>query len=220
MDKGVSEEKEKEDEVLDGLPDGDDGWEYIEKAEENEESDEEDTPVVGEESEDEGVSDEDDAASEEVESGNVEGDDETVTDGEIPSKIREIEDAVVNGATEYEISGLVDEVGSEIRKNHVIAFVNDAETDVPDSFSPGDIWGEPEDRFVNLGWVNEEGEITAQGASVLCYASDVIADNNGLEVALVGYLNSEGVDDFFKKALRRGPDEGDDDGGLIDGLLG
>lgn len=158
-----------------------------------------------------------------VETKETEENDGQETDGEADTpKIRDIEEAVMDGASEYEISELVNAVGSEIRKNHVIAFVRKAEDELPgDGFSPGKDWGEEaQDRFVELGWINDDAEMTAQGASVLGHASDIISQNNGLEVALVGYLNSEGVEAFFEKALHRGPDETEDDGGFIGGLLG
>lgn len=229
MDKGVSEEKqEKGDEVLDGLPDGDDGWEYLERAEEesdgNSESEQDKDATVGQ-----AVSEDEEVDTEAEEDEGLDTRKEEEDEGEQQSggletnpETEEEEEAILDGASEYEVSELVSTVGSEIRKNHVIAFVKRAEDGLSGNvFSPGDRWGrEAEDRFVELGWLNEDAEITAQGAAVLGYAGDVISQNNGLEVALVGYLNSEGVENFYENALRRGPDEADDDDGLIGGLLG
>jgi hypothetical protein len=149
---------------------------------------------------------------------------EVEIDGPESSDIRSLEEAALNGNVR-ELSDALEEVKSEVRKGHIITFVRDTADSVSGSFAPGDSWGETTDEYygalTELGWVRD-GKLTAIGASILSYSGNIINDA-GDEAALVGYLNSVGVDVFLKEALRHGPDdadEGDGGDGFLGGLLG
>ena len=127
--------------------------------------------------------------------------------------------AVAENAPGYEVERAVAEADLELVKGDVVGFVRKTEEDVSGAaFVPGEDWDGVDDGFSELGWI-EDDELTAVGASLLAYAGDVI-DEAGDQAALIGYLNSVGVDIFVKEALQRGPDDEGDGDGFIGGLLG
>jgi hypothetical protein len=199
MGEEAATEGSEDEELLNELPEGDDGWEYIEGATETE------TEV-----------------SEKTEEGDEEtqGEKEDVQDGDegSPASVRELERAVRDG-DEYGVEQAFAEAEFEVTKGDVAAFVRKTEEDVTKTaFVPGDVWGKGDSLFSELGWV-EGGELTAVGASVLAYAGDVI-DGARDDAVLVGYLNSVGVDVFLREAVIHGPDDEEDEDGVIGGFLG
>jgi hypothetical protein len=260
MDREITEDTEEE-EVLDDLPNGDDGWEYLEKDNQDDESEER---MAGEldtkdSAEEEILSSETAESSSSIQEVKIPEDpedtesikkstdpDEITEDGvsevgegtaevsewsrttvlseeRTPPEILSLEKAVAGGASEYEVLEAISEAKPDIRKSDILSFVRGTDEELPGFFSPGDSWGgNSEERFVELGWINEDRKVTAQGASVLAHASDVVRDGDGTQATLVGYLNSEGIDSFFNEALRRGPDDANDndESGFLDSLLG
>lgn len=196
------EESQEMDGIMDELPEGDEGWEYIDKGVDNskaestfEESSEEDFSENELETEEE--FDEDELTKNGFSENELEPEEEEESDDE------ESDD---------------DEI--EPTKTTVTEFVRRADSKITSSFSEGDVWkgGEQDRRFVELGWIREDGTLTERGASILCYASDIVTEAGGEEAAIAGYLNSQGVKEYIQNAVERGPDEGDD--GLLGGFLG
>lgn len=175
-------------ELLDELPEGDEGWEYVREG-------------------DTGVTED---STHENDDGEKDGEDGV-------SAMVVLERAARNGASRYEAKEAVKDVGVAFGKGDVIGFVREADGVAGSSFSEGDVW-EGDDGYAEFGWV-ENGEITAFGASVLAQTRDLV-DEAGDEAALVGYLNSKGVETFLVEAVERGPDDEEDSDGFIGGLFG
>ena len=203
--------------VLDGLPDGSEGWGYIEQASER--------------SDDGGTKDGDDVRDAETESDTGEGavtdpgaETDEGTDTEETPNTELLEKAASSDVSKHEVSEALDRADLPLGKGTVTAFVRECNSRVTGgSFAPGEGWkssiGDEHEEFVEIGWIEDDGSLTAQGASVLCYARDVMENADGTDAALVGHLNTNGVEVFFKEALWRGPDEPGDDGGFLSRLL-
>ncbi|MFW5983589.1 MAG: hypothetical protein ACOCRA_00085 [Halobacteria archaeon] len=204
MGEEAAAEGSEDEELLDELPDGDDGWEYIQEVSETEGSEN------GTVEKDNGDTDDGD-----TQGGDKEGEGDKGGDG---GSVENLERAVRDG-DEHEIGQAFAEAEFEVTKGDVSGFVRKTEEDVTKTaFVPGKGWRNGDGFFSELGWV-EEGELTAVGASVLAYAGEII-DDAGDDAALVGYLNSVGVDVFLREAVLHGPDDEDGDGGVIRGFLG
>lgn len=199
-----------DEELIDELPEGDEGWEYMENGS----------------SDTDGGSDKDIGENQRDIMGNgeeIEEDGERTEDkkkkAETEASVEALERAVADDAPGYEIERAVTEADLGLVKGDIVGFVRKTEADVSGTaFVPGEDWDGVDDGFSELGWV-ENDELTAVGASLLAYAGDVI-DEAGDQAALIGYLNSVGVDVFVKEALQRGPDDEGDGDGFIGGLLG
>ncbi len=137
-----------------------------------------------------------------------------------------LEKAAASDVPKHEISKILEKADLDLLgKTTVTAFVRGADADVSEgTFCVGDVWTDSlshdDDIFVELGWTDDDGVLTAQGAAVLSYARDLMSGSDGTDAVLVGYLNGRGVDVFLKEAIRRGPDEPDDSGGFLSRLLG
>lgn len=193
--------------VLDGLPDGSEGWGYIEQSSERIDDGETEDGADVLDADTESDTDED-----------ADTDTEDIPNTEL------LEKAASSDVPKHEVSKALDRADLPLGKGAVTAFVRGCDSGVTGgSFAPGDGWknsiGDEYEEFVEIGWIEDDGSLTAQGASVLGYARDVMENADGTDAALVGHLNSNGVEIFFEEALWRGPDEPGDDRGFLSRLL-